>query len=158
MSRPEWIPCRCVRDARYLSSSRVAHIYRCSIGHVQAVAMTEEELRETRQLEATRGAELRDAGMAQAEGAAPEEWKGLAAIALRDVRDRGPEFTSEDVRDLLEERGTGDPPEPRAMGPVMMAAHRRGYIEPSGAWTSSTRASSHRMPKRLWKSTGKVWA
>ncbi len=97
MSRPEWIRCRCVRDARYLSSSRVAHIYRCSIGHVQAVAMTEEELRESRTTNDVRSgyevpppvhADAHDTEIQAAEKIKPRA-KALRAAVLALARSRG---------------------------------------------------------------------
>jgi hypothetical protein len=92
-------------------------------------------------------------GMARAEHAAPEEWKNAAMGALLYVARSRREFLVDDVwphvaTDIA-------PPNARAMGAVMRAGVRKGWIESTGRMAPTSRTTSHRGPRTLWRSL--VW-
>lgn len=99
------------------------------------------------------GRRNRDAAMERVEENAGEDWNDLAWRALEDVLQEAPrEFTSERVRQVLTERGHWPPPnDPRALGPVMNRAAKKGLIRDTRKYTTSVYASSNNMPKRIWE-------
>lgn len=46
----------------------------------------------------------------------------------------------------------GEPHEPRAMGTVMRRAREMGWIEATSDYRPSDRVTSHRNPRRVWRS------
>lgn len=80
---------------------------------------------------------------------APSVWKQAASEALMTLAKSKPEFTTDELWDLLAERGvhTG---EPRALGAIMQSAHRSGMIKSSGKYVASYRR--HKAPIILWQS------
>jgi hypothetical protein len=96
------------------------------------------------------GEELRDEGMERALRAAPADWKAVAWQAILDLTDAGSEFTS----DAVWEKVGFSPPEPRALGPLLLRAQRAGMIRPSGERRSSERAVRHAGPVSVWERVG----
>lgn len=101
---------------------------------------------------------LRDEALERVEKAAPLEWKDFAlrAVWLICVQvGPGGGFTTDRVWAVLE-RGLGversAPPEPRAMGAIMMKAKRLRFCEPTDRTKKSVRPDCHGRPVRIWKS------
>jgi hypothetical protein len=93
------------------------------------------------------GEELRDEGMARAERAAPEEWKDAAWHAIVALANAGADFTADDVWAKV---GFA-PPEPRALGPLLVRAQKAGMIRNTGNRRSSTRPEHHAFPCAVWE-------
>jgi hypothetical protein len=91
----------------------------------------------------------RDKAMAQVEQAAPPDWKHEAFAAIKAVAREHEQFTTDDVW-----RHVGwQPPEPRAMGPLMTHAARLGFIEKiAGAMREGDRVVNHARPQQVWRS------
>lgn len=89
----------------------------------------------------------REEAVARVDRHAPPSWKEQALRAVWEVATEEFTFTTDDVWKRL-----GAPPEPRALGPVMREAEKRGYCEQTDQWTLSIRASRHRAPIRVWAS------
>lgn len=98
-----------------------------------------------------RGAQLRDAGIAAADGAAPEDWKAAAEDVLRGLcAEPGRTFTCDDVWAALAARGVEPPPEPRALAGPIMRFKRSGMIAMHG-YATTTRAVRHKAPVTVWR-------
>lgn len=96
----------------------------------------------------TTGDELRDRAIAVVDAAAPAEWKDMALDAVYQVCLHRTWFGSDDVWAELKE----PPPEPRALGAIMVKAQRLGYCEAQDDWNKSSLPRQHSRPVRLWKS------
>lgn len=59
-----------------------------------------------------------------------------------------PELTTDDVWERLENK----PHEPRALGAVMIWAHKAGFVARTDRTRNSLRPECHRRPLRLWAS------
>ncbi len=81
----------------------------------------------------------RDAALTAVETAAPDPWRASAFGAVIYLARTRPEFCTDDVWAVLEQRGIDGPREPRALGPVMMRAIRLGLIVDTGRMTPSKR-------------------
>lgn len=87
---------------------------------------------------------------------AGEAWRLMAVGAALEVVAEGHDFTSERIRQKLTEWGEWPPPnDPRALGAIMRLLRKEGYIEPTDTYIHSVYASSHRMPKRVWRVVGR---
>ncbi|MFF0481086.1 hypothetical protein [Streptomyces sp. NPDC004435] len=86
----------------------------------------------------------RDAAIAQVDANADDGWKRYALGFVAELSGRMPEFTTDDLWDA----GLIKPREPRALGPVMRRAAKRGLIRTTGEY----RASRYRncAPLPLW--------
>jgi len=102
------------------------------------------------------GEVLKVAGMATAELHASERWMASAMVAVLLCADTLPDFTSDDVWDVLRHWKT-DPLEternPKALGAVMLKAAKRGWIVKTGTVRNSTRKSLHASPRTVWRRT-----
>jgi hypothetical protein len=99
---------------------------------------------------ADRGQELADAGMNQAEAAAPADWKRAAILTIRQLATRPDPFTVDDVIAAV-----GLPNLPKvntnnAVGALIRAASARRIIIRVG-YTKATRESSHARMVALWQ-------
>jgi hypothetical protein len=115
--------------------------------------MNEEERRKLYEA-ARRGRELRDDAIDRVEEHAEPGWIDVAVAAVRVLRYRGAEFTTDDVWAYLETeiRPAQEPPrEPRAMGAAMRQATRLGLCEATDRTTASNRPGCHRRPVRIWR-------
>ena len=89
-------------------------------------------------------------------GTRPEAVK-MAPVVWQLAR-TGLPFTTDDVWLLLLGKGVAMPPEARALGAIMQAAARGGYIRKTGDYRESERAVCHRNPKAVWQGTKRaVW-
>jgi len=108
--------------------------------------------------DAEEGARRRDDGMQRADEHAPDDWKVHARAAVWQLARTGLPFTTDDVWLLLLGKGVAMPPEARALGAIMQAAARGGYIRKTGDYRESERAVCHRNPKAVWQGTKRaVW-
>lgn len=98
---------------------------------------------------ATQGDLLADAGITQAEQNADADWLIAARKVVWVLIQQGQPFTTDDVwrRLALQDVQTH---EPRALGSVMKAAARAGYIRNSGEYVKSTRPDCHSRPVPKW--------
>ncbi len=76
---------------------------------------------------------------------APEAWVTEARKVVRELAAAGADFTTDDVWQLVPL-----PPEPRAMGAVMVWAETAGLVVPTGRTMPSTRPECHARPVRVW--------
>lgn len=81
----------------------------------------------------------RDQAIAQVDGAADDQWKDQARRAVWWCANHHATFTVDDVWDRLEALGIPTPPEPRALGPVLMRAVRAGAIRDTEKMAKSRR-------------------
>lgn len=89
------------------------------------------------------GRELRDSALAQVDEHASEDWKRIARAGLWARIRQGGEFTTDDLDVPV-------PREPRAWGPVILAAQKAGLIRNTGRVRQSRQARCHARPKAVW--------
>lgn len=88
----------------------------------------------------------RDQALAQVDAAADEEWRAAARAALAWCAANLPTFSTDDVWGRLADVQAPAPREPRALGPLVMAAVRTGRIKDTGSMTQSRRRHASRIP------------
>lgn len=93
----------------------------------------------------------RDAGMEQVEENAQERWKRIALGAAHHVALHKDFFTVDDVQEVLQTKDV-ETHDGRAMGPVMLEARRRGWIESTRTTVQTTQKHCHASPTTLWRS------
>ena len=93
----------------------------------------------------------RDRALKTVEENASETWKVRASDAVFDCALKYDLFIVDQVWQQLEE---GDMPgnDNRAMGAVMRRAVKEGFIAPTEMYRPSDRVTSHKVPRRIWKS------
>jgi hypothetical protein len=87
--------------------------------------------------------------LATVDANAPSDWKRRADDALDAVARREREFTSDAV---WVELGMEQPPEPRAIGPVVLRGVKRGIIRATDRYAASEMVSCHGRRKMVWAS------
>jgi len=94
----------------------------------------------------------RDVAIDQVERAAGAAWLTRAVAAISFVARIRPEFTTDEVWQVLSGAGeAGRPREPRAMGAAMRVAHLTGICVPTTETMMSIRVACHRRPLRIWR-------
>lgn len=93
----------------------------------------------------------REDGIGRADAHANPEWRDVALDAVRRAALRNLEFTTDAILPFLNETSVTTH-EPRALGPVMLAAMRQGWIEPTDRVERSTSVSRHCAKKQVWRS------
>jgi hypothetical protein len=88
----------------------------------------------------------RDAAIAQVDANADDEWKRYALGFVAEVSGVLDDFTTDDLWDL----GLIKPREPRALGPVMRRAAKRGLIATTGEFRKSRYRNCAPLP--VWSS------
>ncbi|MBK3601004.1 hypothetical protein JHN50_04325 [Streptomyces sp. MBT98] len=88
----------------------------------------------------------RDAAIAQADANAHDQWKRYALDFVAEVSTVLDDFTTDDLWDL----GLIKPNEPRALGPVMRRAAKRGLIATTGEFRKSRYRNCAPLP--VWAS------
>lgn len=89
--------------------------------------------------------------MARVEEHADTSWKAAARQAVLNAARELPRFTSDDVMDRI--GGEVSTHELRALGPVMLAAAKCGWIaKVDCAAVPSRRTSLHASPRTVWRS------
>lgn len=97
------------------------------------------------------GIEARDTGMARVEAGAPWHFKAEADRAVWVIARRQKEFTTDEVwAEITPAAIIGI--EPRAIGPVLFAAARRGWIVNTRRQRLTSRAIAHARPVTIWES------
>ncbi len=91
-------------------------------------------------------------GMTQAGTNADPEWKDAAYAAVQSVARRLPEFTTDDVWQVLDADGVARPHEPAAMGCIMRKAALAGVCEKTRDWRKSTQRTNHARDVQVWRS------
>ncbi len=77
-------------------------------------------------------------------------WREEAGQALQVLARLQTYITSEDVITLLEKKGVVTSNN-KAMGAVMVSAHRSGLIKPTNEWRTSKLKRRHHAPVRVWQ-------
>jgi hypothetical protein len=103
------------------------------------------------------GAQARDEAMERADRHANQEWRRVAALAIRRVAALGVPFTADEVWAVLERTGFSTH-DRRALGPLMKAAVSDGLIQPTGAFRPTRRPTNHCRPLRVYEPVGGVHA
>ena len=93
----------------------------------------------------------RDAAMEAAEENAYQKWKAEALKTIRRVALEMDFFTVDRVQELMQLTKL-DTHDNRAMGPMMLEARRRGWIESTRQTVQSTQKHCHANPRTLWRS------
>jgi hypothetical protein len=101
--------------------------------------------------DAPEGRRRRDAALERVDRNAVPEWKIAALEAVTAAARARPEFIVDEVWRFLPADVPG-PREGRAMGPVMLQARRDGVITATDRFQPSERVTSHRVPRRVWRS------
>jgi hypothetical protein len=83
---------------------------------------------------------------------ADEDWLGWAYDALTYVAKRRAELTTDAVWYMLDWWCIDYPPEPRALGPVMLGAAKDDWLSNTGRTSRSVRPCSHHRPLTVWAS------
>ena len=96
----------------------------------------------------------RDDGIRRAAEHAADSWRFHAEQAVLRAARKLPELTVDDVQ--LEMPVEITTHEGRAMGAVMLAAAKVGWIQPTDRFKPGNQPKSHRNPRRVWKSL--VWS
>lgn len=94
---------------------------------------------------------LKQQGMEAAYQYADLDWKKIASDALRKCAETKPEFTTDDMWEIINQTGVVTS-ENRAMGAIMQSASRAGIIKSTGYFLPSKRVSKHKSPTRVWQS------
>ena len=79
------------------------------------------------------------------------DWKQTALEVVKQCALRSPQLTADDIWSELANIAIGTH-ENRALGPVMNAAQRAGYITPTNEFVKCKRVSRHHTDIRVWKS------
>lgn len=90
-------------------------------------------------------AEARDHALHRVDANAPDDWKTAAMEAIHRIAKYGHEFTTDDIWAMVQH-----PPEPRALGAMMVKAQRAGWIRPTDRVRNSIRVECHARPVRIW--------
>lgn len=88
----------------------------------------------------------------QVEQNAEQEWLDCAYQAVMVIAKRRPEFTADPVWRLLEYWQVPPPHEPRALGPVMIRAVKRGLCVKTDRVTPSVLPQRNRRPITIYRS------
>lgn len=99
---------------------------------------------------ATQGDLLADAAIAQAEEHADRVWLSAAKQIVWDLIKDGRPFTTDDCWARLDTLDVVTH-EPRALGAVLRAAAKAGYIEQTGEYVATARPKAHSRPIPYWK-------
>ena len=89
----------------------------------------------------------KDAAMARCLGAVTMEWRADAIRAVRELCQRKPEFTADDLDEVAKMTH-----EKRAIGPLLMECKVMGYCVPTDRYQPSRLRSCHGRVKRVWRS------
>jgi hypothetical protein len=94
----------------------------------------------------------RDEAVHRVDEHAEEDWKAAALDAVRFIAEKRDVFTTDAVWWLLGQQDVEPPHEERALGAVMQAAARQGWIAPTDRTRKSIRPACHARDLRIWRS------
>ncbi len=94
------------------------------------------------------GVAAREAAISRASKGSPPVWADGALRAVKLCCEGTPSFITDAVWEYIDDK----PPEPRALGAVMRRAEAIGYCSKTDRFRPTAIVSSHRGPRRVWKS------
>ena len=77
-----------------------------------------------------------------------ESWKEIALEAIRSLAQMKAEFSSDDLRDMVD--GYNIPHHPNSVGAIFSAAAKQGLIKPTGHYIKSKIPSCHSRTIKVW--------
>jgi len=104
------------------------------------------------QLSLTDAERVRDDAIARAERHALQQWKDLTMATIKELAVMCPRFTTDDVWIELSRTPDVATHEPRALGSMMRAAYKLGWIVPTDQYENSVRPECHARPVKIWAS------
>ena len=104
------------------------------------------------QLSLTDAERVRDDAIARAERHALQQWKDLTMATIKELAVMCPRFTTDDVWIELSRTPDVATHEPRALGSMMRAACKLGWIVPTDQYENSVRPECHARPVKIWAS------
>lgn len=96
--------------------------------------------------------EARDEAIGRVDRHVEPNWKVAATGAVHTIARLRPEFTTDAVWGLLTAANVAPPHEERALGAIMRAAAREGWIEATDRTSKSVRPRCHARDLRVWRS------
>lgn len=103
-------------------------------------------------LDAALAEEMKRTAIEHADYATNPLWRDRALDAVLAVAKSHREFTTDLVWLELSKTDGMSTPEPRAMGPIMITAVKRGWCRPTDRFKPTDRPAAHRNPKRVYVS------
>lgn len=97
-------------------------------------------------------AQAKEYSMQQVKEHADMDWRIEASKIVRHLARTREKFTTDAVWYLLEQFTDVSTHEPRAMGPIMLAAAKHGMIQATDQTVKSVRAVNHQRPIQVWRS------
>lgn len=104
------------------------------------------------QLSLTDAESRRDDAIARAERHALQEWKDTTMQIIKVLAIAYPTFTTDDVWLELNRTPHVGTHEPRALGSMMRAAYKLGWVAPTDQYVKSRRPECHARPVKVWRS------
>ena len=104
------------------------------------------------QLSLTEAERVRDDAIARAERHALQEWKDTTMQIIKVLAIAYPTFTTDDVWLELSRTPHVGTHEPRALGSMMRAAYKVGWVAPTDQYVKSRRPECHARPVKVWRS------
>jgi hypothetical protein len=97
--------------------------------------------------------EARDKAITQVATNTNPTWAAQTMLIIKQIATNTFDFTTDDIWQQLSETSLPTPHEPRALGALMIAAHRAGLITPTDRYRQSKRPECHARPIRVWQAT-----
>ena len=101
----------------------------------------------------TTATDTRDKAIAQVATNTNPTWAAETMLIIKQIATNTFDFTTDDIWQALSETSLPTPHEPRALGALMIAAHRAGLIAPTDRYRQSKRPECHARPIRVWQAT-----
>ena len=105
------------------------------------------------QNEMTAATDTRDKAIAQVATNTDPAWWHQTMLIIKQIATDTFDFTTDDIWRELATAPLPTPHEPRALGALMVAAHRAGLIAPTDRYRQSKRPECHARPIRVWQAT-----
>ena len=101
----------------------------------------------------TTGTQLRDQALVDVATNTNPTWAAETMLIIKQIATDTFDFTTDDIWRELATAPLPTPHEPRALGALMVAAHRAGLIAPTDRYRQSKRPECHARPIRVWQAT-----
>ena len=101
----------------------------------------------------TAATDTRDKAIAQVATNTDPAWWQQTMLIIKQIATDTFDFTTDDIWRELATAPLPTPHEPRALGALMIAAHRAGLITPTDRYRQSKRPECHARPIRVWQAT-----
>ncbi len=95
--------------------------------------------------------DTRDKAIAQVATNTDPAWAKQTLNIIKQIATDTFDFTTDDIWQALATASLPTPHEPRALGALMLAAHRAGLIAPTDRYRQSKRPECHARPIRVWQ-------